>query len=99
VPTLSYTFDALLWRWAANASWVFLTVPPDASDEIDDVAGGSAGGFGSVKVAVRIGSTAWQTSIFPSVAHGGYVLPVKKAVRIAQGVHVDDVVTVHLDVL
>lgn len=99
MPALSYTFDAVLWRWAANASWVFLTVPPDASDEIDEVAAGSAGGFGSLKVEVRIGSTAWRTSIFPSVGHGGYVLPVKKAVRTAQSVDVDDTVTVHLDVL
>ena len=99
MPDLQYTFRAKLWRWAANGSWVFLTVPPSASDEIDDRYGSSAGGFGAVKVRVRIGSSAWRTSIFPSTAHGGYVLPVKKAVRSAEGVDVGDEVTVLLDVV
>ena len=48
---------------------------------------------------MRIGTTAWRTSIFPSTAHGGYVLPVKKAVRTAEGIDVDDEVTVRLDVV
>lgn len=96
---LRYTFRASLWRWSGNASWVFLTVPPAPSDEIDDRRGASARGFGAVKVAVRIGATAWRTSIFPSTAHGGYILPVKKAVRAAEGVDVDDEVTVLLDIL
>jgi hypothetical protein len=99
MPDLRYTFRATLWRWSANASWVFLTVPPEASDEIDDHRGASARGFGAIKVKVRIGASAWRTSIFPSTAHGGYVLPVKKAVRIAEGVGVDDDVTVLLDVI
>jgi|SRR6478735_4642513 hypothetical protein len=99
MPALSYTFRTTLWRWSANASWVFLTVPPEASDEIDERCGGSAGGFGAVKVAVRIGATAWRTSVFPSTAHGGYVLPVKKLVRRAEGVDVDDEVSVLLEVI
>src|SRR3954447_9126492 len=95
----SYSFRATLWRWSVNSSWVFLTVPPGASDEIDDHFGGSPGGFGAVKVAVRIGTTGWRTSIFSSTAHGGYVLPVKKMVRQAEGVEVDDEVSVSLDVV
>ena len=97
--SLQYTFQAQLWRWAANASWVFVTVPPDESDEIDEQMGSQAGGFGALKVAVRIGGSAWRTSIFPSADKGGYVLPVKKAIRTAQGVDVDDIVVVHIDVL
>lgn len=99
MPDLKYTFRATLWRWSANASWVFLTVPADAGDEIDDRYGSTAGGFGAVKVAVRIGTTAWRTSIFPSTTHGGYVLPVKKAVRTAEGIDVDDEATIRLDVV
>jgi len=99
VSDLQYTFSAMLWRWSANASWVFLTVPAAASDEIDDRYGGAAGGFGAIKVKVRIGTSAWRTSIFPSTAHGGYVLPVKKAVRSAEGVDVEDEVTVLLEVI
>jgi hypothetical protein len=99
VPDLQYSFRATLWRWSANGSWVFLTVPPDASDEIDEHRGATATGFGAIKVKVRIGTSAWCTSIFPSTAHGGYVLPVKKAVRSAEGLEVDDEVAVVLDVV
>jgi hypothetical protein len=100
VPRASFSFTATLWRWRSNTTWVFVTVPPDESDEIADLAEQhGAGGFGSVKVAVRIGTTAWRTSVFPSTEHAGYVLPIKKPVRQAESIEVDDTATVHLDVL
>ncbi len=42
-------------------------------------------GFGSIRVTARIGETAWATSVFPDKASGGWVLPVKKAVRVGGG--------------
>jgi hypothetical protein len=45
---------------------------------------GQRRGFGSVKVTARIGSSRWQTSLFPQKA-GGWFLPVKKPVRLAEG--------------
>jgi hypothetical protein len=45
---------------------------------------GKRRGFGSVKVAARIGRSRWQTSLFPQKA-GGWFLPVKKPVRLAEG--------------
>jgi hypothetical protein len=65
-------------------------------------------------VRVRIGVSTWETSIFPSsgtssvvspetVAQGSavreYVLPIKKAVRTAEGITVTDRVAVMLDLL
>jgi hypothetical protein len=55
-----------------------------------------ARGFGSLRVEVRIGATTWRTSIFPSSSAGTFVLPVKKAVRRAQGLEVGQRATVHL---
>ena len=54
-------------------------------DEIDARFGHRAGGFGSVRVEATIGATTWQTSIFPDTRRRTYVLPVKKAVRAAEG--------------
>lgn len=76
-------FDAELWLWDARKgdSWTFVSLPVEAAAEIQDRTAGQANGFGSLRVTVTIGSSSWQTSIFPDAAHDSYALPVKKAVR------------------
>ena len=44
---------------------------------------GARRGFGSVRVRATIGSSTWTTSIFPA-SQAGYVLPVKRPVRVAE---------------
>jgi hypothetical protein len=83
--TATYSFSAELWEWASKASWYFMSLPEADADDIDERFGRTAAGFGSVRVEVRIGETTWRTSIFPSTAEKTYVLPVKKAVRTAEG--------------
>ncbi|MGI9641600.1 MAG: DUF1905 domain-containing protein [Acidimicrobiia bacterium] len=90
---VSFTFDAELWLSSVEGSWVFLTVPEDISDDIEDGVP-TKGGFGSVKVRVNIGETSWSTSLFPDSKAGAYILPVKKAVRTAESVDIGDTVTV-----
>ena len=58
---------------------------------------GKRRGFGSVKVAVRVGTCAWQTSVFPS--QGKWFLPIKKPVRLAEGLAEGQPVVVELDLL
>lgn len=83
---MTYEFDAELWLWEArSASWTFVSVPTDVADEVLDLAGGRSGGFGSLRVEVAVGGTTWRTSIFPDSGRKTYVLPVKKAVRTAEG--------------
>jgi hypothetical protein len=81
----SYSFKAELWEWASKTSWFFLSVPEADADEIVERFGRTAPGFGSIRVEVSIGATTWRTSIFPSRSEKTYVLPVKKAVRSAEG--------------
>ena len=80
----TYAFTAELWEWEGKAAWHFVSLPEDVTDEIDERHGADAGGFGSVKVEVTIGSTTWHTSIFPDSKRGTFILPVKKAVRTAE---------------
>jgi len=42
-------------------------------------------GFGSARVTATIGDTTWQSSVFPEKESGGWFLPVKLAVRKAEG--------------
>ena len=94
----TYEFVAELWRWDARRgdSWTFLTVPAEESADLHDRAQAQPrAGFGSVRVSVTIGATTWRTSAFPS-ADGTYAVPVKQAVRRAEGVEAGDPVTVRL---
>lgn len=95
-----------LWRWqsaTAPAAWFFLTISGDAADSIRVAAMSGQwldkrGGFGSARVEAMVGDTVWKTSVFPHKESGGWLLPVKAAVRKAEGlVEGDDVrVTVSL---
>lgn len=98
---MTYEFDAELWLWKARQadSWTFVSLPADMADEVLDLAGPVARGFGSLRVEVSVGGTVWRTSIFPDSSSKTYVLPVKKAVRKAEGVQAGDRVHVHLRIL
>ncbi len=95
------TVTTPLWRWAGEGgSWHFVTIPPDDSVEIrlESAASGIRRGFGSVRVEASINGVAWKTSIFPQKS-GGYLLPVKAAVRRDAGIAAGDDVTVSIELL
>jgi hypothetical protein len=101
--TESYTVTTPLWIWtsaSAPASWHFLTISGQADDDIHASAlmrrmeGRSKRGWGSLKVRATIGDTSWATSIFPEKDAGGWLLPVKAAVRKAEGLIAGDAATV-----
>lgn len=96
---IDFTFRAPIWLWKDGASWHFITVPEEPSAAIKHFAPEAKRGFGSVRVKVRIGTSEWRTSVFPSKESGGYVLPIKKAVRTAQGLRVGEDADVTLEIL
>jgi hypothetical protein len=95
----TFTFDAEVWEHDGPAAWFFVSVPEADADAIEDVAGDRTRGFGSVRVEVTIGSTTWRTSVFPDTKRGTFVLPVKKAVRVAERLDAGSVARVELVVL
>jgi hypothetical protein len=98
---VEFEFEARLWIWDARRddSWTFVTVPPAESEHIRELTDGSRRGFGSVRVRATIGGSTWRTSIFPDSASGGFALPVKKAVRAAEGLDNGDVATVTVELV
>ncbi len=96
--TMVVVFDAELWMWDARRadSWTFVSLPAEVSEEIRELAGGPRRGFGAVRVRVTVGASTWATSIFPDSGRGCYVLPVKRAIRKAEGLDVGDIATVKL---
>ncbi|KQV24605.1 MULTISPECIES: DUF1905 domain-containing protein [unclassified Microcella] len=95
--SVAFDFEAALFEWSGNAAWHFVAVPEPISDEIAARTEGFTTGFGSVRVRVRIGSTEWATSVFPDSKTGCYLLPVKKAVRQAEGLTAGSTARVHLE--
>jgi hypothetical protein len=78
----SFTFDVTLWVYPAeHAAWHFVTVPKKYAPHLKRAHGTKRRGWGSVRVSVTIGSSTWDTSVFPDKKLGSYVLPVKAAIR------------------
>jgi hypothetical protein len=94
-------FDAELWIWDVRRadSWTFVSLPVGASEDIRDLATGFARGFGSLRARVTVGDSVWKTSIFPDSARGSYVLPIKRAVRAAEGIAAGDSTTVTVELI
>jgi hypothetical protein len=80
----------------------FLRIPPEAAEAIvahefeRRLEMGKRRGFGSVKVTVTLGESRWQTSLFPN-KDGSWFLPIKKPVRVAEGIAEGDEVEVELE--
>ena len=93
-----YEFEAELFRWASRRElWVFAQLPEEVSEEIR-LQPHPPAGFASVKVSVTLGGSRWSTSIFPQ-ADGTYVVPIKSAVRRAEGVELGDRVRIGVETL
>ena len=86
----SLEFAAPLWRHPGADGWHFVSLPAEISADITDLTAGTQRGFGSVRVAVTVGATSWRTSLFPDSKTGAYLLPVKKAVRVAERLDVGE---------
>lgn len=93
-----FAFTGILWRSEADDAWRFVTVPVDLTEDIR-FAAGPPKGFGSVPVEVTVGATTWRTSLFPDTRRGSFLLPIKRAVRQAEGLDDGDEVPVTLRVL
>ncbi|HVX47688.1 MAG TPA: DUF1905 domain-containing protein [Mycobacteriales bacterium] len=89
-------FTGEIWHWRGPAPFYFVTVPDEQSEPIRAVASAVSYGWGMIPAVATIGDTDWRTSLTPK--NGRYVLPVKDAVRRAEGVDEGDYVAVQLAV-
>ena len=89
-------FTDAVFEWRGPAPYHFVWVPEDDALVIQDVAAAITYGWGMIPVAVTIGTTTWTTSLWPK--DGGYIVPLKAAVRRAEDVHIGDSVSIRLDI-
>ena len=92
--SLEIDFDGEIWHWRGPSPYHFITVPEEACVGLHAVAMVVSYGWGMIPVNVRIGDSEFATSLFPK--DGGHVVPIKDAIRNAEGLAVGDTVTVQL---
>lgn len=85
-----------MFEWRGPAPYHFVAVPPDEVDLIRETAAFVTYGWGMIPVAGRIGETDFTTSLWPQ--DGGYVVPIKDAVRKPESLVLGDEVTVRLTI-
>src|SRR5699024_1796708 len=93
---MNLTYSGPIWYWRGPAPFYFITVPEDQSSEIQVVAPGVTYGWGMIPVSARIGGSEWDTSLWPK--DGGYVLPIKTRIRVAEGLGEGDTVVATMTV-
>ncbi|MEU6194938.1 DUF1905 domain-containing protein [Streptomyces sp. NPDC047061] len=94
---MEFEFGGCVVEWRGPAPYYFVPVPEEECEEIRAVAGMASYGWGVVPVEATVGGVVFQTSLFPK--DGGYLLPLKNAVRRPAGLGAGDAVTVGLRVL
>lgn len=93
---MRFVFTGRVIEWRGPSPYYFVPVPDEESADIREVAALASYGWGVIPVEARIGEVVFTTSLFPK--DGGYLLPLKNAVRKPQGLAADDEVTVAMTV-
>ncbi|MPQ96558.1 DUF1905 domain-containing protein [Modestobacter sp. I12A-02628] len=89
-------FRGEIWYWRGPAPFHFVTVPDEQCGPIESASSMVTYGWGMIPAAVRIGATTWRTALWPK--DGGYVVPLKVAVRRAERLELGDDVQVRLTI-
>jgi len=89
-------FSGPIWYWRGPAPFHFVTVPPEPAALIASASELVTYGWGMIPATVTVGSTTWTTSLWPK--DGGYIVPLKGAIRRAESIGLDDVVDVRLSI-
>lgn len=84
-PYASFNFQSKLWLYPGKAGWHFFTLPKKLAKEINKHFYVSKKAWGSIPLKVKINNTSWDTSIFPDKKSESFVLPIKKEIRLKEG--------------
>jgi hypothetical protein len=88
---LTVKISANVWLYPGeSAQWHFVTIPKKETTLINTQYGSLKRGWGSLPVEVTIGTTMWNTSIFPDKKSGTFILPLKAQIRRKEGIEAGD---------
>lgn len=84
-------------EWRGPAPFYYVVIPAAQSEQIKAVSSAFTYGWGVIPVRATIAGISFTTSLFPR--HGGYLLPLKDAVRRPAGLGVGDVAAVAMSLV
>ncbi|MFI6463768.1 DUF1905 domain-containing protein [Streptomyces sp. NPDC050528] len=93
---MRFVFTGRVIEWRGPSPYYFVPVPDEESADIREVAALASYGWGVIPVEATVGEVVFTTSLFPR--DGGYLLPLKNAVRKPRGLAADDEVRVEMSV-
>ena len=91
---MEMAFSGQAIEWRGPAPHVFVPLPEEESDTIEAMKSMLTYGWGVIPVTAQVGDTEFRTSLFPK--DGVFLLPLKVAVRRAEGIDVGDEVEVRM---
>ena len=94
---MTIEFTGEIWFWRGPAPWFFVTVPEPQSRELQEVMLAVTYGWGMIPVNATVGETTWYTALWPK--DGSYILPIKSAIRKAEGIEEGQTVSARLEVI
>lgn len=90
------TFVGCVIEWRGPSPYYFLPIPEPESEDIREVAAMASYGWGVIPVEATVGDVTFTTSLFPK--DGGYLLPLKDAVRKPAGLGPGDEIAVRMTI-
>ena len=94
LTAMEYTFSSIVIEWRGPSPFHFATIPDDIAAEIKLAAPTLTYGWGVIPATVTVGETSVTTSLIPR--NGGYLVPLKDAIRKPEGFAIGDVIAVEL---
>lgn len=96
---LKYSLSGSLWQYTGAGAWYFITLPAELNAELAAMRNPMVKGFGALRVVATIGWATWKTALFPDTKAGAYMLPVKKEIRMKNGLEVGQEVAYEIEIL
>lgn len=91
---IRFAFEAQVITWRGPSPFFFAPIPEPMSADLRLAARAVSYGWGVIPVEASLGGTTFTTSLFPR--DGGYLLPLKDAVRRKAGVTAGDTIAVEM---
>ena len=93
-PLAQFSFETQIIEWRGPSPFFYAPIPAQHVEELRRLVKIVSYGWGVAPVEAQIGDVAFKTSLFPK--DGGYLLPLKDAVRRQANVTAGDVIAVDL---
>lgn len=91
---MELVFSGEVWFWRGPPPFHFVTVPLEYGADIRAIAGEVTYGWGMNPCEVTVGTTTFETALWPK--NETYIVGLKKAVRDRERIAIDDDITVVL---